>query len=126
MFIAVGRLSFHLAGNSSLKGKRSIIRKIMDRASVKFNISIAEVAANDEHRRAIIGVSVIGNSSAHVDSSMAKVVNFIVGLGAAQLVSQKTEVIALGDDFGDEKMFSQIDLDDMYTAFGIEDTDGKR
>lgn len=126
MFVAIGRLSFHLAGNSSLKGKRSIVRKMVEKAKVKFNVAIAEVGKNDEHRKAVVGLSVIGNSAAHVDSMLAKICQFIIGMGLAELISHRTEVIALGDDFGedaiDEQYFSA--LDSFAEDFGFEDTDG--
>ena len=118
MFVAVGRLSFHLAGVSSLKGKRSVVRKMVEKARARFNVAIAEVESNDEHRKAVIGVGVIGNSSNHVESVLSKVCNFIIRMGLAELVSHRTEVIALEDSFGEDHFFST--LNDKYSAFEYE------
>ncbi|MBN2343960.1 MAG: DUF503 domain-containing protein [Deltaproteobacteria bacterium] len=122
MFVAVGRLSFHLAGNTSLKGKRSIVRKMVDRAKSKFNVSVAEVGSNDEHRKAVIGVAVIGNSASHVDGMLAKICDFIIGMGMAELISHQTEVIPMGTDFGEDRYFSAMDF--SVDDFGVEDNDG--
>ncbi|MBN2717165.1 MAG: DUF503 domain-containing protein [Deltaproteobacteria bacterium] len=108
MFVAVGRLSFHLAGVSSLKGKRSVVRKMVEKARARFNVAIAEVDDNDEHRKAVIGVGVIGNSSNHVDATLSKVCSFIIRMGLAEVVSHQTEVISLGDNFGEDRFFSAL------------------
>ena len=122
MFVAVGRLSFHLSGVSSLKGKRSVVRKMVEKARARFNVAIAEVESNDEHRKAVIGVGVIGNSSNHVDSVLSKVCNFIIRMGLAEVVSHRTEVIALDDNFGDDQFFSN--LNDKYSdSNGFSDDD---
>ena len=113
MFVAVGRLSFHLAGVSSLKGKRSVVRKMVEKARARFNVAIAEVDDNDEHRSAVIGVSVIGNSSNHVDAILSKVCAYIIRMGLAEVVSHQTEVIALGNNFGEDRFFAS--LNDMYS-----------
>ncbi len=116
MFIAVGRLSFHLAGVSSLKGKRSVVRKMVEKTRARFNVTIAEVDGNDEHRKAVIGISVVGNSGNHVDATLSKICTFVKGLGLAEPVSHRTEVIALGDNFGEDRFFSS--LNEMYADRG--------
>ncbi|MBN2528370.1 MAG: DUF503 domain-containing protein [Deltaproteobacteria bacterium] len=115
MFVAVGRLCFHLAGVSSLKGKRSIVRKMIEKTRARFQVAIAEVGSNDDHRKADVGISVIGNNSSHVDASLSKVCTYIIRMGLAELVSHQTEVIALGDNFGEDRFFA--DLNDMYSDY---------
>ncbi len=100
MFVGVCRLSFHLHGNGSLKGKRKAMRSIIDRTRAKFNVSVAEVADNDSLRRGVVGIAVIGNDVGHVDSSMATITRFIEHMGIAPLSSIETEVIPLGGDIG--------------------------
>ena len=60
----------------SLKEKRSIVKRLIERAKNKFNISAAEVGANDEHLRAVIGVTTVANDSAFVNSVLDKVLDF--------------------------------------------------
>lgn len=100
MFVGVCRLSFHLHGNGSLKGKRKVMRSIIDRTRAKFNVSVAEVADNDSHRRGVVGIAVVGNDAGHVDSSMAHITRFIEHMGLAPISSIETEVIPLGEDIG--------------------------
>ena len=83
MFVGICRLVLHLRGNSSLKGKRSVVRKVVERARSKFNAAVAEVGDNDAKQRAVLGIAVVGNSAGHVDSMLAKIGGFIEQLGVA-------------------------------------------
>lgn len=100
MFVGVGRLMLHLPANNSLKGKRRVVRSIVDRTKAKFNASVAEVADNDALRKATIGFCVVGNDSGHVDSMMSRVCSFIDWLGLAQILTVETEIIPLGGELG--------------------------
>ena len=103
MFVGVLRLSMHLHGNGSLKGKRSMVRRIVERTRAKFNASVAEVADNDVLQRAVIGITVVGNSTTHVDSMISRIGGFVEGLGVAPITSIQTEIIPLGDDIGERE-----------------------
>ena len=100
MFVGVCRVSFHLRGNNSLKGKRKVVRSILDRTRSKFNASIAEVQDNDEKKRAVIGIAVVGNAPRHVDSMLGRIGSFIEGLGLAPVSSRETEIIPMGGEIG--------------------------
>ncbi len=102
MFVGVCRVTLHLPGNSSLKGKRRIIRSAVERTRGKFNASVAEVADNDNLKYAVIGATVVGNRAGHVDSMLAKIASFIEYLAIAPVVGLETEVIPMGDDIGIE------------------------
>jgi len=105
MFVGVCRVALHLHGTASLKGKRSIVKRVVERTRAKFNTAVAEVGANDVLQRAVIGAAVVGNSAAHVDSMLGHVCSFIEHLGLAAVVSRETEVIPLGGDIGGDASF---------------------
>ena len=100
MFVGVCRLALHLRGNSSLKGKRAVLRRVIERTRAKFNAAVAEVGDNDVKERALIGIAVVGNSSAHVDSMLGTIGAFVERLGIAPVGAWETEVIPLGGDIG--------------------------
>ncbi|GAA2009000.1 DUF503 domain-containing protein [Microbacterium ulmi] len=50
----------------SLKQKRSILRPLMSDLGRRAEAAVAEVGANDLHRRAAIGVSVVAREASHV------------------------------------------------------------
>jgi uncharacterized protein YlxP (DUF503 family) len=49
----------------SLKEKRSVVRPIVSELSRKFAVSAAEAGLQDLHRRALIGVAVVGADASH-------------------------------------------------------------
>ena len=109
-------MSFHLPGNNSLKGKRSHVRKLVERSRSKFNASVAEVGDNDEYRKAVIGIAVVGNSPSHVDSMLGKISSFMESVGVGVFVGKQTEVIPLGDGFGENEFRSwepELDIGDF-------------
>ncbi|HHT9147289.1 MAG TPA: DUF503 domain-containing protein, partial [Candidatus Wunengus sp. YC61] len=63
--------------NFSLKGKRQVLKRVIDRVKQKFNVSIAEVGENDKWQRAQVGFCVVGNDKRYVNSSLDKIANFI-------------------------------------------------
>ena len=77
MIVGVCRLVFALPGVSSLKEKRSIVRKVIDRVRAKFNVAIAEVASMDSHRQAVIGLAVVSNESRHANSMIDTIVSYV-------------------------------------------------
>ena len=101
MFVGVCRLTFHLHGVASLKGKRRIMRRVIERTRAKFNVSAAEVADNDMHKRGVVGISVLGNDRAHVDGMMSTVIRFIDRMGVAPISGIETEVISINGEMGD-------------------------
>jgi uncharacterized protein len=102
MFVGVCRLTLHLRGIASLKQKRGVVRRVVDRTRSKFNAAVAEVSGNDDLRRAVVSAAVVGNSAAHVDSMMARIGSYVEHISPVPLADRATEVIPLGGDIGDE------------------------
>lgn len=80
-----------------------MVRRIVERTRAKFNASVAEVADNDVLQRAVIGITVVGNSASHVDSMIGRIGGFVERLGVAPVTSIQTEVIPLGGDIGQQE-----------------------
>ncbi|MFQ5458115.1 MAG: DUF503 domain-containing protein [Myxococcota bacterium] len=113
MVVGVCRLTLiHHAGNS-LKAKRGVLRRIKDRVANRFNVSIAEVGANDLWRRIELGLAIAGNDGGHVNSQISKVENFIASLGLAEIVDSRLELIHFSDELGEmEFAFGEPDEDE--------------
>ncbi|MBF0524868.1 MAG: DUF503 domain-containing protein [Deltaproteobacteria bacterium] len=93
MFVGVARVALLIPGNSSLKGKRKVIKSLLDRLRSRFNVSAAEVGDNDLWQRALIGVSLVANDRRFVDAALSKVVEFIEFSGTAQVIDIYTEIV---------------------------------
>jgi hypothetical protein len=77
MHVGVCTIELRLPGNDSLKGKRRILKSIIARVGQEFNVSIAEVEAQDAWQRAVLGVSAVSSSGEYVHGQMERVVEWI-------------------------------------------------
>ena len=97
MVVGVLRLSYSLPGNATLKGKRQIVRRIVERTRNRFNAAVSEVDLLDEPRRAVLGVAVTSNEGSHANEMLDKIQAFTLGLTEAVLVDSRIELIPVGE-----------------------------
>lgn len=95
MVVGFGIITFRLHDCHSLKGKRKIIKSIVNQLRNHFNASVAEVGLNDVHQRSEIGFSLVGNSKSLVNSKMDKLINLAEDLGLAEIIETEMEIINL-------------------------------
>jgi uncharacterized protein YlxP (DUF503 family) len=77
MHIGVCTIELRLPGNGSLKGKRSVIKSMVTRIGREFNVSIAEVDAQDAWQRAVLGVACVSGSASYAHGLLERVVQWI-------------------------------------------------
>jgi uncharacterized protein YlxP (DUF503 family) len=106
MFVGVLRLTFHVPHARSLKDKRRVVLKFRDRIRAKFDVSIAEVAAQDLHQRAVFGVAVVSGEAAVCDSVLEQVARAAETAEDAVLTDRATEIVPMG-----EELYGEGDLD---------------
>lgn len=97
MFVGVARLSLVLGQSRSLKEKRKVVRRIVDRVRARFTVAIAEVDHNDLWQKATLGIAAVGNEQAHVRQMVDEVVRAIEELYLAPIVSCEVHVDSYGD-----------------------------
>jgi uncharacterized protein len=113
MVVGMCRVVLALPWNDSLKGKRSVVKSVVERARAKFHVAAAEVADQDQHRRATLGFAVVSNDARHARSLLDKLVSFVAGASQAQLIDHATSIehyelgpgepFELGGDWEDEE-----------------------
>lgn len=87
------KIELHLHDNRSLKGKRKIVKSMVNKVKHRFNVSIAEVGSNDKWQKIELGVSSIGNDRRHIDSSLNTVLDFLDSLFLAEIVDSRIEIL---------------------------------
>ena len=95
MVVGCLQIEFRLVDNRSLKGKRKVVRSMIDKVKARFNVSIAEVGSNDKWQKIELGVSTVANDRRHVDSSLNHVISFLESLYLAQIVKTEIEILNL-------------------------------
>jgi|SRR5580693_6777370 uncharacterized protein YlxP (DUF503 family) len=97
MVVGVLRLAFHIPHARSLKDKRSVVRRFRDRVRARFDVSIAEVADQDLHQRAVFGVAVVSSDGGVCDSVLEKVAREAESQPEAILTDRSLELIPMGE-----------------------------
>ena len=77
MVIASLELELTIPGADSLKAKRMVLRSLKDRLRRQFNVSVAEVADNDQWQSAALAVVVLSNDRRFANQVLSKVVDFV-------------------------------------------------
>jgi len=95
MVVGTLKIEFMLFDNRSLKGKRKVVKSMVDKVKARFNVSIAEVGANDKWQKIELGISAVGNDHRHIDSSLNHILSFLDNLCLAQVVNTEMEIIHL-------------------------------
>lgn len=96
MVVGVCRVVLALPGNQSLKGKRKVVRSVLDRVRSRFNVAASEVADNDDWRRATLGFSVVSNDAGHANSMLDTLMEFVESSVQAVVVDRELEIVHIG------------------------------
>jgi len=92
VIVGVLRIDLAVYESHSLKDKRRVIRSIKDRLANRFNAAVAEVDALDSRQRAVLGVAVVANETAHVHRCLDKIVDFVRRQPGASLIDYQREL----------------------------------
>ena len=95
MRIGVIRANLLISESHSLKDKRRVVRSLKDRLSSRFNVSVAEVGAQDLWQRAEIGVSLVSSDSKIANAQLQKIEQFIRTHPGASPIDLEIEIIQL-------------------------------
>lgn len=101
MVVGACRITLAIPGNDSLKGKRSVVRPLLDRVRARFNVAAAEVATMDLVQSATIGFAVVSNDRSHAQSMIDTIASFVENQGRAIVTGRETEIVSLGQ-MGDD------------------------
>ncbi|MFZ7111068.1 MAG: DUF503 domain-containing protein [Desulfatiglandales bacterium] len=93
MVIGILRIELHIHDNRSLKGKRKIVRSMVDKLKNKFNVSVAEIGSNDKWQKIELGVSTVGNDRRHIDASLNNILAYLESLYLAEIVDSEIDIV---------------------------------
>ncbi len=92
MTVGLLTVEAYLPAAHSLKDKRRILHRVLDRIRNKHNVSASEVGDNDVWQRASIAVCMVANDSAFVDSALAKIVTEIEKYLEGEIVDYRVDL----------------------------------
>jgi uncharacterized protein YlxP (DUF503 family) len=95
MAVAVLTIQIELPGCRSLKEKRARLKPLLARLHREFNISAAELAAQDDWDKAIIGCALISNDRQFSASAIQSVLHWLENNWPdVSVVDDQVEIIA--------------------------------
>ena len=77
MNVGICRVRLRVPENSSLKGKRQVLKSIIARIRNSFNVSVAEIDDHDLWQMATLGICCVSNDRRYTNQVLSKVVDLI-------------------------------------------------
>ena len=78
-----------------MKGKRRVVKSLMERVRHKFEAAVAEVGDNDLWQKAKIGVALVGNDSQLLNTRLQQIMTFMENQYLAEIIDSQVELCYL-------------------------------
>lgn len=85
MVVGILKLRLMIPENHSLKGKRGVLKRVQARVGHQFNVSVTECGDQELWQSAVLGFVAAGTSQPVIEATLNKIVDFVEGLGLAEL-----------------------------------------
>jgi uncharacterized protein YlxP (DUF503 family) len=95
MIIAAARITLMIPENASLKGKRRVVKSLIEKVRHKFDAAIAEVGDNDLWQKAKIGVALVGNDRQLLEARLQQIMKFMENQHLAEIIDSQVELCYL-------------------------------
>ena len=95
MIVAAVRVTLLIPDNNSLKGKRQVVRSLIEKVRHRFGIAIAEVDSQDLWQRAEIGLALVGNDEKVLSQTVDRVMHFMENQHLAEIIDSQMELVHL-------------------------------
>jgi len=92
MIIGSLRVRLLVRESRSLKDKRQVVRSIKDRLRNSFNVSVAEVEAEDNRQLVVLGLAMVSNEAQHVKTAFEQIVAALRAHPVAEFLDHEIEV----------------------------------
>jgi uncharacterized protein YlxP (DUF503 family) len=92
MIVGSLRVRLLVRESRTLKDKRQVVKSIKDRLRNAFNVSIAEVDAQDHRQLVVLGFAAVSNEASHVRAVLNEVLAALRGHPIAELLDHEMEV----------------------------------
>jgi uncharacterized protein YlxP (DUF503 family) len=95
MLVVAAMITLVIPGNDSLKGKRRVVKSLIERVRHKFDAAVAEVGDNDLWQKARIGVALVGNDSHLLEARLQQIMKFMENQHLVEIIDSQVELCYL-------------------------------
>ena len=95
MSVVVGlcTIELFLSDSQSLKDKRQILSSLKDRLRQKFNLSVAEIDAQDLWQKGVLALACVENDGRYVNQVLDQAQNMIKSNPIVEIVQSRIELL---------------------------------
>ncbi len=93
MIVGLLTVDLHIPASNSLKSKRMVIKSLTDRIKNKFNVSVAEVDAQNLWQRSVIGISIVANETMIINKVFERIRTIINDNHSVELIDATVEML---------------------------------
>jgi uncharacterized protein YlxP (DUF503 family) len=92
MIVGSLRVRLFLREARSLKDKRQVVLSIKDRLRNSFNVSVAEVEAQDKRQLVVLGIAMVSNEARQARDTLSRIVEALRKHPVAEFLDHQLEV----------------------------------
>ncbi len=93
MIVGLLTLDLHIPEANSLKTKRMVVKSLIDRIKNKFNVSVAEVDAQNLWQRSVIGIAIVANETLIINKVFEKIRTVVYNTHEVEVIDSTTEML---------------------------------
>jgi uncharacterized protein YlxP (DUF503 family) len=93
VIVGLCTIELFIADSQSLKDKRQVLLSLKDRLRQKFNLSVAEVDAQDLWQKAVLALACVSNDGRHVNQILDQALNLVRGQMVVEVVQSRIELL---------------------------------
>jgi uncharacterized protein YlxP (DUF503 family) len=82
-----------IADSQSLKDKRQVLLSLKERLRKKFNLSVAEIEAQDLWQKAVLAMACVANDGRYVNQILDQALNLVSSHPLIEIVQSRIEVL---------------------------------
>ena len=98
MIVAAARLTMLIPESDSLKGKRKVVKSLIEKTRHKFDAAMAEVGDNDLWQKAQVGIALVGNDPQLLEARMQQITKFIENQYVVEIIDSHVEFCYLKEE----------------------------
>jgi uncharacterized protein YlxP (DUF503 family) len=95
MIVAAACITLVIPDNDSLKGKRKVVKSLIEKVRHRFDAAVAEVGDNDLWQKARIGLAVVGNDPQLLSSRLDQIMKFMEAQYLVEIIDSQVELCYL-------------------------------
>ncbi|NPV52278.1 MAG: DUF503 domain-containing protein [Firmicutes bacterium] len=93
MMVGIMRVELSIGKAASLKDKRRVVKSIIDRFRVRYNVAIAEVDNQDAWQRVTLGLACVSTDGRHANEILSCIARDLERDREATLIDYRVEII---------------------------------